>query len=148
MRYNDTGKDGMMLMEQKELTQEEAQRFRRFTKSSYWQFAKTYAAFCPHEYTLRKWDKTGDFQWFFETVYRCGFDATYGNNIARYFVDSETGYYYFVPHADVHDGGIMNAHVTLINRPHVNEFEFVEETTLFGTEVKVKRLPPEKRKPW
>lgn len=139
-----------MLMEQKELTQEEAQRFRRFTKSSYWQFAKTYAAFCPHEYTLRKWDKTGDFMWFCQLVWDKGFWAKYGKNPAKYFVDEETGYYYFVSPGDIEDGPEekIRLGMSLINRSHVNEFEFVEEITLFGTEVKVKRLPPERRKPW
>lgn len=135
-------------MEQKQLNEKDAKRFRQFVDSHYWQFAKTYAAFCPHEYTMRKWDKSGDFQWFFETVYQNGFDASYGKNKARYFVDYETGYYYFVPHGEVHDGGIMNDGVTLINRSHVNEFEFVEEITMFGPEVKVKRLPKDRRKPW
>lgn len=135
-------------MEQKQLTQEEAQRFRRFVKSNYWQFAKTYAAFCPHEYTLRKWDKTGDFKWFCETVYRCGIEARFGKGIGKYFVDYETGYYYFVALSDINESGELKPEITLINRSHVNEFEFVEEATLFGTEVKVKRLPPERRKPW
>lgn len=137
-----------MLMEQRQLTEQEAKRFRRFAKSSYWQFAKTYAAFCPHEYTLRKWDKTGDFKWFCETVFRCGFEAKFGKGVGKYFIDHETGYYYFVALSDINEAGELKPEIMLINRSHVNEFEFVEETTLFGTEIKVKRLPPEKRGPW
>ena len=124
------------------------ERFRRFVKSNYWQFAKTYAAFCPHEYTLRKWDKTGDFEWFLKFVWDNGFEAWYGKNMCHYFIDEQTGYYYFVSQFDILEDGSVNPKTGLVNRSHVKEFEFVEEITMFGTQTKVKRLPPEKREKW
>lgn len=135
-------------MEQKQLNEQDAKRFRRFIKANYWQFAKTYASFCPHEYALKRNDRTGDFKWFCETVIANGFDARFGKNTAKYFIDYETGYYYFVPYGDIDENGKLMPHAMLINRSHVNEFEFVEEITMFGTDVIVKRLPPDRRKPW
>lgn len=130
------------------VSEQDAKRFRRFVSANYWQFAKTYAAFCPHEYTLKKWDKTGDFMWFCQFVWDHGFNGRYGKNPAHYFIDEETGYYYFVPPADTDGNGKVKPEMTLINRSTLKEFEFIPEETMFGTEYVVKRLPPEKREKW
>lgn len=131
-----------------EIPEQDAKRFREFVDTHRWQFARTYAAFCPHEYTLRKFDKTGDFAWFVKFVWDNGFWATYGKNKGRYFIDCETGYYYFAVPMDILEDGSVNPETSLINRSHTKEFEFVREDSLFDTIMRVKRLPPERREKW
>lgn len=127
----------------------DAKRFRELVDNHKWIFAKTYAAFCPHEYTLKRdrWSAES-FKWFVKFVWDNGFWARYGKSEAKYFIDNETGYYYFVSPADMTESGEATDIVNLVNRSHLKEFEFVEETSLFGTEVKVKRLPKEQREKW
>lgn len=133
-----------------EIPEEDARKFRNLVYSHRWIFAKTYASFCPHEYTLKREGWTDvDFKWFVKFVWDNGFWAKYGKNRCKYFVDFETGFYYFVSPADMNDNQTdANSIVSLVNRSHLNEFEFVEEQSLFETEYRVKRLPPEERKPW
>ena len=128
-----------------EIPEEDAKRFRDFVNSHRWVFAKTYAAFCPHEYTLRHEAIWEEFKSFFEFIWKYGFDAYYGKIKQRYFIDDETGWYYFVSENDVNEAGEAQRTANLINRSHLNEFEFVPEETIFGTEYRVKRLRPEKR---
>ena len=132
--------DGTMIPEA------EAKKFRECVDKHRWIFAKTYASFCPHEYTLkREYWTSEDFKWFVKFVWDNGFWAKYGKNEAKYFIDDETGYYYFVSPADMTDTGEAKTELHLINRSSLKEFEFVEENSLFGTEIKVKRLQKEKR---
>lgn len=128
-----------------EIPEEDAKRFRDFVNSHRWVFAKTYAAFCPHEYTLRHEATWNDFTWFAKFVWANGFDATFGKSKSRYFIDQGSGWYYFVFPVDFDEDGNVQRTMTLINRGSLNEFEFVPEETIFGTEYRVKRLPPEKR---
>ena len=114
-------------MEQKLLTERDAYRFKRFVKCNYWQFAKTYASFCPHEYTLKKWDKTGDFEWFCNCVIKNGFVARYGKKKSMYFVDAEERRYYFVPFEDIGENEEIKPTVILINRASLDDWELVQE---------------------
>lgn len=131
-----------------EINEADAKRFRELVDTHRWIFAKTYAAFCPHEYTLRRqWDSDEDYRWFAEFIYRNGFDARYGNTAPkRYFVDDCGGWYYFLFPEDIDEFGKSARCNTLINRGSLSEFELVEETDMFGTEYRWKRLPKEKRR--
>lgn len=132
------------------VSEQDASKFRMLVDQHRWIFAKTYAAFCPHQYTLKRegW-RSGDFKWFVKFIWDNGFWATYGKNRCKYFIDSETGFYYFVTQDDMlEDKSAANDVVFLVNRSHLNEFEFVDESTLFGDDIRVKRLPKEERKKW
>lgn len=131
-----------------EIPEADAEAFRKAVNNHRWIFAKTYAAFCPHEYTLRHewiWD---EFKQFVEFIWHNGFDAYYGKIKQRYFIDQETGWYYFVGEHHFNENGeaIRDETLNLINRSNLREFEFVSEESLFGTEYRVKRLPPDRRK--
>ena len=121
--------------------------FREFICRHEWTFAKTYAAFCPHEYTLQRESRWEDFARFFEFIWENGFDAYYGKNMQRYFIDTERGWYYFVSHNDVDENGKAQRSATLINRASLKQWELVEEESLFGNTYKWKRLPKERRQP-
>lgn len=122
-------------------------KFREFVNNHRWIFAKTYAAFCPHEYSLRRESLRDDFVWFAKFVWDNGFFARYGKNTNKYFVDEEGGWYYFVFPVDIDENGDVLDTMTLINRGSLNQWEIVKEETLFGEEFKCKRLPKERRKP-
>ena len=122
-------------------------KFREFVNNHRWTFAKTYAAFCPHEYTVRKYCKTGEFEWFIKFIWQNGFFARYGKNSCKYFVDNEAGWYYFVSPVDVDDDGNVRDEMGWINRGSLNQWEIAREENLFGEEYICKRLPKERRKP-
>lgn len=128
-----------------EIPEEEAAKFRKFVDTHRWIFAKTYAAFCPHEYTLQREANWKDFSEFFEFIWKNGFDAYYGSIKQRYFIDNETGWYYFVSENDVDEDGKAQRSANLINRSNLREFEFIVEETLFDTVYRVKRLPKDRR---
>ena len=126
--------------------EQDAERFRRLVNGHRWIFAKTYAAFCPHEYTLRKAFRIDEnFQWLAKFVWNNGFWAKYGKNTSKYFIDEEGGYYYFVFAPDVDAAGNIKNSMTLLNRASLKEWELVEEDTMFGTEYRWKRLSKDKR---
>lgn len=126
----------------------DARRFRSLVKSHRWIFAKTYAAFCPHEYSLRReWKVDEDFEWFAKFVWDNGFFAKYGKNTSKYFIDEEAGWYYFVFVPDMDESENIKSTMSLINRASLGQWEVVEEANMFGTEWRWKRLPKERRKP-
>jgi len=128
-----------------EIRVEDAKRFRKFVNGHMWTFAKTYAAFCPHEYTLRRYADPEEFAWFARFIHDNGFRARYGKSESTYFIDDETGWYYFVSDADFNEDMSLSTVIGLINRANLGQFEFVEESDLFGTRTVVKRLPKERR---
>lgn len=118
-----------------EIAADELERFRALVDAHAWRFAKTYASFCPHEYTLKRegWNST-DLKWFVEFIWANGFDAVWGNTGSkRYFIDSERGWYYFLFRDDTDENGIASGATTLVNRASLDLWEVVEESDLFGS---------------
>ena len=132
-----------------EIAEQDAARFKVLVDSHRWIFAKTYAAFCPHEYTLtREWKNRADFDWFAKFIRDNGFDAYFGKSGAkRYFIDEDGGWYYFVVPEDFDDNGEVVRGIFGINRGSLGQWELVEESDMFGTQYRWKRLPKERRKP-
>lgn len=95
--------------------------FRDFISRNNWTFAKTYAAFCPHEYVVMK-RLPGDEWPLFPEIARFvrenGFVAEYGGLGPNwyYIVDD---YYYWTMDKDIED-------TDLINRAKLSDFEFVD----------------------
>ena len=95
--------------------------FREFIIRHEWTFAKTYAAFCPHEYVVMK--RLPREEWpLFPQIARFirdeGFVAEYGRLGPNwyYIVDA---YYYWILDPKVKD-------TNLINRAKLSDFEFVD----------------------
>lgn len=127
------------------MTEADEMRFRAFVDGRKWVFAKTYAAFCPHEYTLKRGYLDEEFMWFCQFVWDNGFEAVYGKSMAKYYVDRGTGFYYFVFPEDVGADGIVEKRVDLINRSSLQEFEFVQDGDLLHEFMRVKRKPKDRR---
>lgn len=130
-----------------EVNDEDVKKFRRLANSHRWIFAKTYAAFCPHEYTLRKEWGREDFEWFAKFIRDNGIVARYGKEPKMYFVDEEQEWYYFVIYADFDENGNVVDEMFGVNRGSLRQWEFSEEESLFGKEWRCKRLPKERRRP-
>ena len=96
--------------------------FREFIYRDEWTFAKTYAAFCPHEYIVMK--KLPGEEWpLFPEIARLirekGFVAEYGRlGPNRYYIVDD--YYYWTLDPNVEN-------TDLINRAKLSDFEFVEK---------------------
>lgn len=146
-------------MSWKDLSPEDRAFARQFINTHKWRWARTYASFCPHEYAInyemdRPDYRRGAFKRFGDLIVKHGFNAKFGKNPGKYLIDDDTGFYYFVPESDIQADGGVAVDIHLINRSHINEFEFVEEEVpeLFGDVddgiLRVRRLPPSKRKPW
>lgn len=121
------------------MTEAERKKILKFVATHRWIFAKTYAAFCPHEYTLRRESNNEEFCEFVKLVWKYGFDARYGKNAGRYLVvDDGEGWYYFVFPADMDAGEQVKNSMTLINRANLQRWKFVEERDMFGSEIIVK----------
>ena len=105
----------------------EVAHIRKLIREHRWIFAKTYAAFCPHEYTLRKtWNKDADFEALIRFIRQNGLDAWYGrmNHANRYWFDHEGGYYYFIFPDDTDEEGNPSKNTVLVNRAKVTDFDF------------------------
>ena len=95
--------------------------FRDFINRHEWTFAKTYAAFCPHEYLVMK--KLPEDEWpLFPEIAQFirdeGFVAEYGRlGPNRYYIVDE--YYYWTMDKNAED-------TDLINRAKLSDFEFVD----------------------
>ena len=95
--------------------------FREFIQRHEWIFAKTYAAFCPHEYIVMNRQTKEEWPLFQEIAKRIreeGFDAEYaklGPN--RYYIVD--GYYYWTLDKNPED-------TDLINRAKLTDFEFAD----------------------
>ena len=95
--------------------------FRAFILRHEWTFAKTYAAFCPHEYIVMKRlppEEHPLFPVIARFIREKGFTAEYGHLGPRqyYIVDD---YYYWTMDKEVED-------TDLINRAKLSDFDFVE----------------------
>ncbi len=92
-----------------------------------WIFAKTYAAFCPHEYTLRKeWEYDADYRMLVRFIWMYGLEAFYGRKTKpnKYWFDHENGWYYFVFPEDTDNDGNATEEACLINRAKITDFDF------------------------
>ena len=106
---------------------QELERVRRIIDEHRWIFAKTYAAFCPHEYTLRKeWENDDDYRFLVNFVWRYGLEAYFGKKTvaSRYWFDHENGYYYFIFPEDTDEKGNATDKVILVNRAKICDFDF------------------------
>ncbi len=95
--------------------------FRDFINRHEWTFAKTYAAFCPHEYIVMKKQPAEEWPLFPEIAQFIrdeGFMAEYGRLGPNwYYIVDE--YYYWTMDKNVEE-------TDLINRAKLSDFEFVE----------------------
>ena len=95
--------------------------FRDFIQRHEWTFAKTYAAFCPHEYIVMNHQPKEEWPLFPEIarlIREKGFTAEYGKlGPNRYYIVDE--YYYWTMDQNVED-------TDLINRAKLSDFEFVD----------------------
>ena len=95
--------------------------FRQFIARNKWIFAKTYAAFCPHEYVVKE-RLSDDEQCVFEQIVTFirenGFIAIYGRKGPNqyYTVDD---YYYWTMGAPIED-------TTILNRAKLSDYSFAE----------------------
>ena len=106
---------------------EEVDVIRMIVNRHYWRFAKTYAAFCPHEYTLREgWKQDSEFRMLVKHIWKYGLEAYYGKKTKpnRYWFDHETGYYYFIFPGDTDEEGNATEEIILVNRAKISEFDF------------------------
>lgn len=105
---------------------EELEYIRRIVNDHEWCFAKTYAAFCPHEYTLRyTWKNKADYNNLVNFIWRHGLVAQYGRTEPKtYWFDHETGWYYFIFDEDVDKDGKASDKATLINRARIADYDF------------------------
>lgn len=120
---------------------EEVKYIRELIACHEWRFAKTYAAFCPHEYTLRNtWGNKVDYNALVLHIWKYGVDGYYGNKSEpnRYWFDHEGGYYYFIYPEDVDSEGRVTKEAYLVNRAKVTDFLFWTEDDLIGTKVRCK----------
>ena len=96
--------------------------FRDFINRHTWTFAKTYAAFCPHEYLVMNRQPTEEWPLFPEIaklIREEGFTAEYGKlGPNRYYIVDD--YYYWTLDKNAED-------TDLINRAKLTDFEFVQE---------------------
>ena len=107
-------------MAEKGFTIADARKFIQFHR---WQFAKTYAAFCPHEYHIKTWirDRT-DLQQYIEfskIILENGFISKYGKLDERpYLIVGD--YYYWV----------LGDNMEIINRAKLDDYIFWREQRL------------------
>ncbi len=120
----------------------EIEYIRRIVNEHEWKFAKTYAAFCPHEYTLRdKWNNRTDYNNLVNFIWRHGVLAQYGKTEPKiYWFDHESGKYYFIFFEDFDENGHATDKATLINRANISDFEFwIDEDDMVRCKTKPKR---------
>ena len=95
--------------------------FRAFINRHEWTFAKTYAAFCPHEYVVMKQLPREEWPLFPQIarfIREEGFTAEYGKlGPNRYYIVDE--YYYWTLDPNAED-------TALINRAKLSDFEFAD----------------------
>lgn len=106
---------------------DEVARIRQLIGEHRWIFAKTYASFCPHEYTLRKdWAEDAEYRSLGNFIWSNGAEAYYGRKTVpnRYWFDHESGWYYFVFPDDTDEEGTINNQSILINRARICDFDF------------------------
>ena len=95
--------------------------FRDFINRHEWTFAKTYAAFCPHEYIVMKKQPVEEWLLFPEIaqfIRDKGFVAEYGRLGPNWYYIADE-HYYWTMDPKVED-------TDLINRAKLSDFEFIE----------------------
>ena len=99
---------------QKDMPPEVIAFCRAFIERRRWQFAKTYAKFAPHEYTVRKWlpHDEDTFEHFIKTVREYGFPGMFGRKTFTYLIVD--GHKYWTMGAPIPE-------TVVINREPVNE---------------------------
>lgn len=112
--------------------------FRRFILQNTWTFAKTYAAFCPHEYVV-KGRLPNDAKTVFEEIVifirENGFVATYGKlGPNRYYTVDD--YYYWTMGAPVEE-------TTILNRAKLSDYTFEQTECGLRVQYKGKNRRPE-----
>ena len=120
--------------------EEEVKRMQELIRKHEWKFATTYAAFCPHEYTLKErgwnWE---DWSFFIRFIWEYGMYAAYGKQSQKpYWFDHDNGYYYFLMDGDIDENGNVSQWTTLINRSKIEYFDFWLEEDLIGKMVRCK----------
>lgn len=101
------------------------QLFREFISSRRWQFAKTYASFCPHEYIMRQWLSEKESKLFTaigQGIVKFGWSAIYGSSGDQRFYYPIDGLYYW----NMDKPELTN----VLNRAKFDDFIF--EENLFG----------------
>lgn len=101
-----------------------------FIETNRWIFARTYAAFCPHEYVVKERlseKSQKSFVDFLNFIEKHGFVAYYGKTPRKYYIVGD--YYYFGTDTPIPQANILN-------RAKLSDFEFVE--LLDGT-IKIRR---------
>ena len=95
--------------------------FQQVIDRNKWTFAKTYAAFCPHEYVVKERLAEEDQRVFEEItlfIRENGFTAQYGNKGPnRYYIVDE--YYYWTMGAPIEE-------TTILNRARSKDYSFVK----------------------
>ena len=95
--------------------------FRSFIESHSWIFAKTYAAFCPHEYVVKDRLSPEEQKQFEEIVLfirENGFLAIYGKKEPNQYYIVDDHYYWTMPDT-------LEA-TDILNRAKLSDFEFVD----------------------
>ena len=105
---------------------EEVEYIRRIIADHEWRFAKSYAAFCPHEYTQRAgWSNRQDYANLVRFIWKYGVTAQYGKTEPKiYWFDHENGMYYFIYFEDTDENGNATEKAFLINRARIEDYEF------------------------
>lgn len=117
----------------------EVEYIRKIVGENAWTFAKSYAAFCPHEYTMRKaWKNREDYKTLVRHIWKYGLDAYYGRATEpkRYWFDHETGLYYFIYPEDTDEEGNVTEEAFLLNRAKISDFVFWEDADLLGSRIR------------
>jgi len=97
------------------------EEFRSFIQSHPWTFAKTYAAFCPHEYVVKGRLCPEDQKTFEEIVLfirKNGFLAIYGKKSPNQYYIVDDHYYWTMPDT-------LEA-TDILNRAKLTDFDFIE----------------------
>lgn len=115
------------------------EQIREFINRHEWRFAKTYAAFCPHEYTLREWwNDRRQYNALVHHIWQNGVEAIYGTTEPkRYWFDFMEGRYYFIYPEDTDQFGNATGKAYLINRALIADFIFFED--MIGMRCRTKR---------
>ena len=94
--------------------------FRSFILQHHWIFAKTYAAFCPHEYLVKERLPKTEHEVFTEVarlILQDGFTASYGRlGPNQYYIVDD--WYYWIMDKSAADA-------TLINRARLCDYDFI-----------------------
>lgn len=111
---------------------------RQFIDGSTWTFAKTYAAFCPHEYVVRRrCENPRTFDSFGQFVMDNGFWCRFGKgDPGLYWIDPDGDYYYWVLPGQMDGERFIGE--SIINRARRDLWEIYKYEDLLGAEWRVR----------